>query len=288
MRSRRRARRRLIGGEGPYQRETRRAAKSRTSQMLPELDARAWCRCEQVVGIHGQASRELSRRRPGKLKPAGFVADGQFQPKCLGSEFSRQIAVDFESNANLHKRGSCPGHSHLPFLSEERQTYSGPFQVARSAGRDMRQLPCGRIAAPILPGVPERVRPMCLSARSLIDESALIAACSMRQAREATTSISRWPSGDLSMFARIFRASQGTRWKSYSYSASISNLRGAGHPAALSAAARRPAFRLPVSIHSPPPRCFSALVSSRRLAPVPPLGSLEMTSVFPCFCPSPY
>ena len=31
---------------------------------------------------------------------------------------------------------------------------------------------------------------MCLSARSLIDESALIAACSMRQAREATTSIS--------------------------------------------------------------------------------------------------
>ena len=86
---------------------------------------------------------------------------------------------------------------------------------------------------------------MCLSARSLIDESALIAACSMRQAREATTSISRWPSGDLSMFARIFRASQGTRWKSYSYSASISNLRGAGHPAALSAAARRPAFRLP-------------------------------------------
>ena len=77
---------------------------------------------------------------------------------------------------------------------------------------------------------------MCLSARSLIDESALIAACSMRQAREATTSISRWPSGDLSMFARIFRASQGTRWKSYSYSASISNLRGAGRPAALPAA----------------------------------------------------
>jgi hypothetical protein len=31
----------------------------------------------------------------------------------------------------------------------------------------------------------------------------------MRQAKEATTSISRWPSGDPSMFARIFRASQG-------------------------------------------------------------------------------
>jgi hypothetical protein len=109
----------------------------------------------------------------------------------------------------------------------------------------------------------------------------------MRQAREATTSISRWPSGDLSMFARIFRASQGTRWKSYSYSASISNLRRAGHPAALRrcSSSRVPP---PVSFIRLPLRCFSALVSSRRLAPVPPLGSLEMTSVFPCFCPSSY
>ena len=52
--------RRLIGGEGPYQREIRRVARSRTSQMLPELDARAWCRCEE---LHGQASRELTLRR---------------------------------------------------------------------------------------------------------------------------------------------------------------------------------------------------------------------------------
>jgi hypothetical protein len=98
-----------------------------------------------------QGCTHFSQRQQGtpeKSKPAGFVADGQFQPKCFGSEFSRQIAVDFESNANLHKRGSCPGHSHLPFLSEERQTYSGPFQVARSAGRDMRQLPCGGIEFP--------------------------------------------------------------------------------------------------------------------------------------------
>jgi len=45
---------------GPYQRETRRVARSRTSQILPELDARAWCRCEE---LHGQASRELTLRR---------------------------------------------------------------------------------------------------------------------------------------------------------------------------------------------------------------------------------
>ena len=49
----------------------------------------------------------------------------------------------------------------------------------------------------------------------------------------------------------IPRVSQGTRWKSYSYSASISNLRGAGHPAALSAAARRPAFCLPCQFIRP-------------------------------------
>jgi hypothetical protein len=37
-----------------------------------------------------------------------------------------------------------------------------------------------------------------------------------------------------------------------------------------------------------PAALFLGLLSSRRLAPVPPLRSLEMTSVFPCFCPSPY
>ena len=43
--------------------------------------------------IHGGAETR-QQGGPEKSKPAGFVADGQFQPKCLGSEFSRQIAVD--------------------------------------------------------------------------------------------------------------------------------------------------------------------------------------------------
>ena len=110
---------------------------------------------DEAWGAQSPKIRPSSSQRqqggPEKSKPAGFVADGQFQPKCLGSEFSRQIAVDFESNANLHKRGSCPGHSHLPFLSEEHQTYNGPFQVARSAGRDMRKLPCGGIGVAEFP-----------------------------------------------------------------------------------------------------------------------------------------
>ena len=52
----------------------------------------------------------------------------------------------------------------------------GPFQAARSARRDMRQ-------AWENEGVSERVRPMGLSARSLIDESALIAPVSAKRGR---------------------------------------------------------------------------------------------------------
>jgi hypothetical protein len=67
--------------------------------------------------------------------------------------------------------------------------------------------------------------------------------CSMRQVREAINQnfkvAIRRP---VHVCPDIPRVSQGTRRKSYSYSASISNLRGAGHPAAHSAAARRPAL----------------------------------------------
>jgi hypothetical protein len=40
-----------------------------------------------------------------KSKPAGFVADGLFQPSCLGSELGRQVAVDLESDADLDVAG---------------------------------------------------------------------------------------------------------------------------------------------------------------------------------------
>src|SRR5262245_342267 len=127
-----------------------------------------------------QTADRLTSQARRLCRPTGLL-----QQHVLGSELGRQVAVDFESDANLHKRGSCPGHSHLPFLPEHRQTYSGPFEVARSAGRDMRQLPCGGIGvSPITAhGIPERVRPMSLSVRSLIDKSSLIAARWMRQVR---------------------------------------------------------------------------------------------------------
>jgi hypothetical protein len=61
------------------------------------------------------------------------------------------------------------------------------------------------------------VRPMCLSARLLIDKSVLIAACSMRQVREAINQhfkvAIRRP---VHVCPDIPRVSQGTRWKSYS------------------------------------------------------------------------
>ena len=45
--------------------------------------------------------------------------------------------------------------------------------------------PAAELACRPYCGVPERLRPMCLSARLLIDKSALIAARSMRQLKEA-------------------------------------------------------------------------------------------------------
>jgi hypothetical protein len=142
----------------------------------------AWCTRPQNKTIFVTEAAGWAR----KIEARRLCGRRAISTKVLGSEFSRQIAVDFESNANLHKRGSCPGHSHLPFLSEEHQTYSGPFQVARSAGRDMRLTALRRnwrVAHHC--GVPERLRPMCLSARLLIDKSALIAARSMRVLKEA-------------------------------------------------------------------------------------------------------
>ena len=146
--------------------------------------------------------------------------------------------------------------------------------------------PAAELACPHHCGVPERVRPMCLSARLLIDKSALIAACSMRQAREPINQhfkvAIRRP---VHVCPDIPRVSQGTRWKSCCLNQQPARSGPSGCSLRRCSSSRVPP---PVSIHSPPPRCFSALVSSRRLAPVPPLGSLEMTSVFPCFCPSSY
>jgi hypothetical protein len=36
-----------------------------------------------------------------------------------GSELGRQVAVDFESDADFHECGSCPVHSYLQFHNNQ-------------------------------------------------------------------------------------------------------------------------------------------------------------------------
>jgi hypothetical protein len=73
--------------------------------------------------------------RPEKSKPAGLVADGQFSTKCLGSELSRQIAVDLESDADLDEGRGCPGHWRFPsvFMNTARYIGSGSQNNLRGA-----------------------------------------------------------------------------------------------------------------------------------------------------------
>src|SRR5262249_51926842 len=47
-----------------------------------------------------------------------------------GSELGRQVAVDFESNADFHEGGSCPVHSCLPTFHNDQQ----PCLMARRWG----------------------------------------------------------------------------------------------------------------------------------------------------------
>ena len=71
------------------------------------------------------SSSQRQQGGPEKSKPAGFVADGQFQPKYLGSELSRQIAVDLESDADLDEGRGCPGHWPFPSVFMNTARYIG-------------------------------------------------------------------------------------------------------------------------------------------------------------------
>jgi hypothetical protein len=54
----------------------------------------------------------LASNSPPVHKPAGYFN----RSVVRGSELGRQVAVDFESDADFHKCGSCPVHSLLaPF-----------------------------------------------------------------------------------------------------------------------------------------------------------------------------
>jgi hypothetical protein len=98
-------------------------------------------------GLWGQTSRRKTRERltlvvscmkgwaeqrvAAKLEPAGLGAGGLSQTKCVRSELSGQVAVDFESDADFHECGSCP-HTGPPSPADN---------AHRTAHQSTRQLP---------------------------------------------------------------------------------------------------------------------------------------------------
>jgi hypothetical protein len=64
--------------------------------------------------VDGEAHRldsgiPLASNSPPVHTPAGY-----FNRMRRGSELGRQVAVDFESDADFHECGSCPVHSLFP------------------------------------------------------------------------------------------------------------------------------------------------------------------------------
>jgi hypothetical protein len=60
----------------------------------------------------GRLGKQIARLACG---PGGLS-----QWDSSGSELGRQVAVDFESDADFHECGSCPVHSRLPISSQRR------------------------------------------------------------------------------------------------------------------------------------------------------------------------
>jgi hypothetical protein len=100
------------------------------------------------------SSSQRQQGGPEKSKPAGFVADGQFQPKCLGSELSRQIAVDLESDADLDEGRGCPGHWPFPSVFMNTARYIGSRSESNLRGAPTRTTAPGpRSGAATAPGL---------------------------------------------------------------------------------------------------------------------------------------
>ena len=62
----------------------------------------------RTTGLIGRQAGQANS--PPGHKPAGYL-----NGKCPRSELGRQVAVDFESDADFHECESCPVHSCLQF-----------------------------------------------------------------------------------------------------------------------------------------------------------------------------
>jgi hypothetical protein len=125
--------------------------------LLAEPRLRLHCIVHPALQLYDVIERQQGG--PEKSKPAGFVADGQFQPKCLGSELSRQIAVDLESDADLDEGRGCPGHWPFPSVFMNTARYIGSRSESNLRGAPTRTTaPRPRSGAATAPGLLQRKR----------------------------------------------------------------------------------------------------------------------------------
>jgi hypothetical protein len=85
---------------------------------------------------HPLESAVLASNSPPVHKPAGY-----FNRMRRGSELGRQVAVDFQSDADFHECRSCPVHSPLPPFHTRQQHKLPQPPTARRLG-------CGFLAPP--------------------------------------------------------------------------------------------------------------------------------------------
>jgi hypothetical protein len=82
----------------------------------------------------------LKNRSPPALWPTG-----NFNQSAWGSELSRQIAVDLESDADLDEGRGCPGHWPFPSVFMNTARYIGSMSESNLRGA---QFACDRTTLP--------------------------------------------------------------------------------------------------------------------------------------------
>ena len=84
--------------------------------------------------VDGEAHRLGSERALPSNSPPCHKPAGHFNRMWRGSELGRQVAVDFESDADLHECRSCPIHSLLPpsHISQQHNISLGTLPRAES------------------------------------------------------------------------------------------------------------------------------------------------------------
>ena len=73
------------------------------------------------ASVNGEDHRPDRRQAGQANSPPACGPAGYLNGMRSGSELGRQVAVDFESDADFHECGSCPVHSCLPTFHNDQQ-----------------------------------------------------------------------------------------------------------------------------------------------------------------------